>query len=65
MNYVVTDISLDRVTYIATTALTNNIAVADFRTLPGSYTEGENYAEYIPDETALFEMILDMYYVKE
>ncbi len=64
MNYVITDISLDNVTYIASTAIANNLSVNDFKTLPGEYRQGEEYAEYIIDETALFEMILNLYYVK-
>lgn len=65
MKYVVTDLSLDKTTYIASTAVKNGITVEDFKTVPGEYTAGEKYAEYNADETALFEIILDLFYVKQ
>ena len=65
MKYVVTDLSLDKVTYIASTAVKNNVAVEDFKTVPGDYTAGEKFAEYNVDETALFEMILELFYIKQ
>ncbi len=65
MNYTVTDISLDNATYIASTAISNNLSVNDFKTVPGKYEAGARYAEYHIDETALFEMILELYYTKQ
>ncbi|MBR2732435.1 MAG: LCP family protein [Clostridia bacterium] len=65
MPYVVTDITLDKVTYAATTALRNHVAIADYKTVPGTYVQGPKLAEYHVDKTALFEMILDLFYEKE
>lgn len=63
--YVVTDITLDKATYAATTALRTGLAITDYKTVPGTYVQGPKLAEYHVDKTALFEMILDVYYTKE
>ncbi|MBO4894803.1 MAG: LCP family protein [Clostridia bacterium] len=64
MNYTVTDISLDKVTYLASTAISKDVGVRDYVTVPGEYVQGEKLAEYHVDRTALFEMILSLYYTK-
>ena len=65
MPYVVTDITLDKVTYAATTALRNHVAITDYKTVPGTYVQGPKLAEYHVDKTALFEKILELFYTKE
>lgn len=64
MDYVITNISLDTATYIASTVVTNNIKFNDFDTVPGEYKMGERNAEYNVDNQKLFELVLDVYYIK-
>lgn len=65
MKYVITDIPFGTVSYLASTAARNSVAVSDFITVPGTYEQGEVLAEYRTDKTAVFEMILSLYYIKQ
>ncbi len=63
--YTVTNISSDEAVYLASLAITSNIALDDFTTVPGDYFKGEQYAEFQADYAALFETVLDIYYTEQ
>lgn len=58
----ITDISMDEVLYLATEALDYHIADDSFHMLAGESTEGELFEEFYIDETALYELILEIFY---
>ncbi len=60
----VTDISLDEAAYLAPILAGYTYEEGDFYTLPGETVMGEAYEEFYPDEDAVFEMILDVFYEK-
>ncbi len=60
----VTDISLDEAAYLAPILAGYTYGEDDFYTLPGETVMGEAYEEFYPDEDAVFEMILDVFYEK-
>lgn len=60
--YMVTDIGMSEVTYLATIALQSGFSGQSMQNVPGEVRMGEKYAEYYVDEAALYEMILDTYY---
>lgn len=60
----VTDISLDEAVYLAPILAGYAYGEDDFYTLPGETVMGEEYEEFYPDEDAVFEMILDVFYEK-
>ncbi len=64
MEYINTNLSFETVSYIASNAVSNNVEISDFRTVPGKYKQGDVYAEYYVNEKALFRMILDVYYTE-
>lgn len=66
VNKAVTNLDVSRVTYLTTTVLGNKDSVSlDFKQIVGEQIKGENnYAEFYPDETALFELILEVFYVE-
>ncbi|MCI9065493.1 MAG: LytR family transcriptional regulator [Lachnospiraceae bacterium] len=60
----VTDISLDEAAYLAPILSDYAYDEEDFYTLQGETVMGEQYEEFYPDEDAVFEMILDVFYEK-
>jgi LCP family protein required for cell wall assembly len=62
--YMVTDLSTSEVTHLASLVVMNGVVGGDMRTVPGEVVEGEKYAEFIPDDEALYELILDVFYNK-
>ncbi len=64
VNKAVTNLDVSRVTYLTTTVLGNKDSVVlDFKQITGKQIKGENnFAEFYPDETALFELILEIFY---
>lgn len=60
----VTDISLDEATYLAPILADYRYDEDGFYTLQGETVMGEQYEEFYPDEDAMFEMILDVFYEK-
>ena len=60
--YMVTDISLDEVSYLAAQASGYRFDEANMHTLAGSNVKGEHYEEFHVDETALYELILEIFY---
>ncbi len=63
-SYMVTDLNVNDVTYLATVALRKSFALGEFNTVPGTYAMGETYAEYTADADALFELVLNTFYTK-
>lgn len=64
-DYMVTDLTVNDATYLATVALRRSFALGEFNTVPGTYAMGERYAEYTVDSDALFELILDTFYTPQ
>ncbi len=62
MQYAFTNVSLSKVTYIATTLLSKGVSIGDVQTLSGKLQAGDPYAEYILDEKAVFETVLNVFY---
>lgn len=58
-----TNLSPSTITAFATSVVSNGISELDFVTVPGELVSGGTYAEYNVDEEALYELILDTYYV--
>lgn len=57
-----TDISLDEAVYLASQALDYTLESGDFHMLEGETVMGEQFEEYYIDETALYELILEIFY---
>lgn len=60
----VTDISLDEAVYLAPVLAEYAFEQEDFHLLPGETVMGDKFEEFYPDEDAMFEMILDIFYEK-
>lgn len=60
--YMVTDISSDEVLYLAGEILSYRFDGGDMYTLQGRVEQGELFEEFYPDETALYELILSIFY---
>ena len=60
--YMVTDISVDEVGYLATQVLNYSFDSDNMHVLEGQITEGEKYEEFWVDEDALYRLILDTFY---
>lgn len=58
----VTDISLEETVYLASVLRQYQFDEASFINLPGETVMGEIFEEFYPDENALYEMILDIFY---
>ena len=62
MQYAFTNVSLSKVTYMATTLLAKGVNIADVQTIAGTLQPADPYAEYIVDEQAAFETVLHTFY---
>lgn len=60
----VTDISLDEAVYLASVLKEYAFGEEDFHMLSGETVLGDKFEEFYPDEDAVFEMILDIFYEK-
>lgn len=58
----VTNISVDEAAYLASIVSDYNFEEDNFYTLQGETVMGEQFEEFYPDETALYELILDIFY---
>ncbi len=58
----VTDISLDEAVYLASIVSGYQFDESSFYTLQGETLMGEQFEEFYPDEKALYELILDIFY---
>lgn len=63
-DYMITDISPSEVTYLASLLVQHGITGGDMLTVPGEVRDGGTYAEFIPDDEKLFEMILNVFYTR-
>lgn len=60
----VTNLSMSKVSYLATCLLNINFSEENIKTIPGEVVMGEKYAEYHVDDEVLYEIILDTFYEK-
>ena len=60
--YSFTNVSLSKVTYLATTLLSKGISFDDIVPLQGKLVDADPYPEYIVDEKAVFETVLNIFY---
>ncbi len=63
-DYMVTDIDLSQMAYLASLVLQNGIHDGTMVSIPGTVVKGEQYAEFVPDEEALYERVLELFYTK-
>ena len=61
----ITNLNLARITYLSKIFAKVNFTEDAFQTVPGEVVAGEKYAEYHVDDEALYQMILDTFYIKE
>mgnify|MGYP002510610165 CR=1 FL=1 len=64
MPQMVTDVSLDEVAYLAPLLVDYRFEPEGFYTMEGETVEGEQFEEFHADETALYELILEVFYEK-
>ena len=62
MEYAFTNVSLSRTMYLATTMIAKGVQISDPVVLAGHMQEGDPYSEYILDEQAVFETVLEIFY---
>ena len=62
--YLVTDLSLDRITYLAAEAGGYHFDANNIYTVPGKTQMGFMYEEYIVDEEGLRELIINLFFKK-
>ena len=62
--YTVSDLTLSKITYLASTYLIGGQRAIDYLPVSGDTTLGEEYVEFRPDETALYEAVLAAFYTK-
>ncbi len=60
--YMVTDVTLDEITYLATTVSGYSFLGDRMHSLEGETVAGEEFEEFYPDEEALYDMILRIFY---
>lgn len=60
-----TNLNLSKVVYLTEIVTKVNFTEDSFRTVPGEVIAGEKYAEYYVDDEALYEMIINTFYVPE
>ena len=60
--YMVTDISASEAVYLATQAVSYTFGQDNLYSLEGEIRMGEQFEEFYPDETALYELILQVFY---
>lgn len=60
--HMITNIGLSQVTYLTTQILNTQFDADRFYTLEGTSKQGALFMEFYPDETKLYELILDIFY---
>ena len=64
--YMTTNVSTSQLTYITSKVLEYGVGGDAIHSIPGKSVEGsENHVEFYPDQTALYEQVLDTFYNKE
>ena len=61
--YMYTNMSLPDIISLASEALTKGYSFGDVQVLPGEYVEGKGHDEYNVDTDAVYEMVIQNYYV--
>ncbi len=65
-DYMHTNFSASKVTFLASTIISSGNTQLNFNTIEGELSsDDEGYAIFIPDEEALFELMLDLFYTKQ
>lgn len=64
-DYMVTDVTAPKVAYLASLLVEHGFSATDIASVPGKASMGEKYAEFNVDQKALYEMILETFYIKE
>ena len=64
-NHIVTNLDTSKIAYLTTLITKVNFTEESFQTIPGEVVAGAEHAEYHVDDEALYQMILDTFYVKE
>ncbi len=62
--YIVTDISLEEMAYMATTMSKYEFHLGNMHSLEGETITGEMYEEFYVDTQAMYELILDVFYLE-
>lgn len=62
--YMTTDLSVSKVSYLATDLLRKGITSADIQKVPGKDKDGKNYVEFNVNNKKFFKMIVDTFYVQ-
>lgn len=62
--YAVSDLTLSEITYLASTYLVGGQRSLEYLSVTGDTTLGEEYVEFYPDETSLYEAVLAAFYTK-
>ena len=60
--YMVTDITVDEISYLAMQAAGYEFSGENLHSLRGATVQGETYEEFYPEEAALYELILEVFY---
>lgn len=60
-----TNLNISKVAYLTEMVSKINFTEDSFRTVPGEVVAGEQYAEYYVDDEALYDMIIQTFYVPE
>ncbi|MFI3236449.1 MAG: LCP family protein [Lachnospiraceae bacterium] len=63
-SYMVTSVSLNQFSYLLTEYIGYDINLANIYQLPGETITGEVFEEYIVDEEALYELMIELFYQK-
>lgn len=63
-DYMVTDLDAAAITFLASELMDCEVSEIVSLTVPGEMVAGEKYAEYNPDESGLYEMVLDVFFEK-
>lgn len=61
-SYMTTDVTADEVAYLSSVALNYHFDQKSIHSLEGETVQGEEFEEFYVDETALYEMILELFY---
>lgn len=64
-DHMVTNLNLSKIAYLTTIFSKVNFTEESFKTVPGEVIAGEKYAEFHVDDEALYQMILDTFYIKQ
>lgn len=63
--YLVTDISLNEITYLAAQALESEFTSDSMLNIQGTSRMGERYMEFYVDDEALYDLIIDVFYEED